>query len=123
MSDFDQHAARELELYVDNDGELYRQQGLPILKNLALKMYRGAYDHGKAVKLYMYYMESGAKKYAREFGEGREWHSLFSVPTRRHVAEQFAKFFETEWQNGSYRDLLPKKWQAVEAKLARAFKG
>lgn len=105
-------AARELELYVENDGALYRQQYTPINKKLATKMARGVYDHAKAVKLFMYLMESGAKKYAKEFSTSQsDWPQIFSVPTRKYVAERFADHFEAEYRLGNYDHLLPKKYQ------------
>lgn len=104
--------ARELSLYIENDGTLYRQQAEPILKNLILKVAKGVYDHDKAVKLYMYLMESGAKKYVKEHGGG-EWSRVFSVATRKSVAEDFAKSFETEAALGNYAHLLPKKYQTA----------
>jgi hypothetical protein len=107
----DHHAATELELYVDNDGDLYRQQYQPILKNLATKKARGIYQHHLAVKLFMYLMESGAKKYAKEFSVGTDWSTMFNVPTRLEVAERFAKHFETEYDTAAYNHLLPKKYQ------------
>jgi len=64
-------SARELQLYIKNNEALHRRQGLPILKNLATKVASGKYEHDKAVKLYMYLTESGAKEYAKEFGGGR----------------------------------------------------
>lgn len=103
--------AHELELYIDNDGDLYRQQGQPILKNLATKKATGAYDHDKAVKLYMYFAEAGAKKYAKEFGDEKDWSKMFPVSDRKQVAEASAKSFETEYALGNYDNLLPKKCQ------------
>jgi hypothetical protein len=108
----DHHAATELELYIDNDGDLYRRQYQPILKNLATKKARGIYQHHLAVKLFMYLMESGAKKYAKEFGgTGANWHEMFNVPTRTAVAERFAEHFEKEYDTAAYNHLLPKKYQ------------
>jgi len=104
----DQAAAHELELYIDNDADLYRQQGEPILRNLANKAAQGKYDHAKAVKLYMYLMDNGAKKYAKEFASPSEWNRIFSVPTRKHVAEIFAHNFETEYKYGNYDNFLTK---------------
>ena len=105
-------SARELELYVENDAQLYRSQYTPINRNLATKKARGVYDHDKAVKLFMYLMESGAKKYAREYGgPGANWHEMFNVPTRRAAAERFARHFEVEYGLGNYDSLLPKKYQ------------
>lgn len=106
--------ARELELFIDNDSALYRQQHTPILKNLATKKARGIYVHSKAVKLFMYLVESGAKKYAREFGSpGVPWHVMFPVPVRKQVAEDLTNSFETEYDLGNYDNLLPKKYQGT----------
>ena len=103
----DTHAAKELELFVENDADLYRQQYSPINKNLITKMARGVYNHAGAVKLFGYLMESGAKKYAKEYSEGKDWHQIFSPATRKHVAELFADHFETEAKLGNYNNLLP----------------
>jgi hypothetical protein len=109
----DPHAATELELFVENDGDLHRQMTTPIHKNLATKKARGEYQHDLAVKGFMHLMEAGAKKYAKEFGG--TWHQIFDVPTRRAVAERFAKEFETEYALGNYDHLLPKKYQEAES--------
>lgn len=106
----DTHAAKELELFVENDADLYRQQYTPINKNLITKMARGVYDHGKAVKLFGYLMESGAKKYARQYSVGNDWHQIFSPATRKSVAELFARHFEVEAKLGNYDNFLPKKY-------------
>ena len=108
----DEHAANELKLYIDNDGDLYRGQASAIHKNLATKKARGVYKHDLAAKLFGYLVESGAKKYAKEFGG--TWHQLFNVPTRARVARELADDFETYWREGAYRDLLPKKYQAAD---------
>jgi len=94
----DEHAATELQLYVENDGELYRRQGEPILRNLEKKVKKGTYDHDKAVKLYGYLVESSAKMYVKEFGSGEsgEWYRMFDVLTRRVIAERLARNFEAE---------------------------
>ena len=110
--------ANELKLYIDNDGDLYRQQTTSILRNLATKKARGVYDHALAAKLFGYLVESGAKKYTKEFGG--TWHQVFDVPTRKKVAAELADDFENEWRAGSYRDLLPKKYQeGGESKLKK----
>ena len=94
-------AARELELFIDNDNDadLYRQQGLPILVNLAKKREKGKYDPIKAAKLYKYLADNGAKKYVRVHG-GNE--RTFSPDTRREVARRFAKNFGLEASLGNY---------------------
>jgi hypothetical protein len=107
----DEHAATELRLYIDNDSDLHRQQGAPILKNLATKKVRSQYKHDLAVKLFGYLVESGAKKYAKEFSIGTDWHKMFDVPTRKAVAEELTQTFEAEFELGNYDQLLPMKYQ------------
>lgn len=103
----DQAAARDLELYIENDGQLYRSQTAPILTNLAKKRRAGKYQHDLAVKLFGYLVEAGAKKYAQEHADGQPWNKLFDVPTRRAVAESLARSFETEYDLGNYDHLAP----------------
>jgi hypothetical protein len=106
----DQHAATELKLYIDNDGDLYRSQTTSILKNLATKRARGQYKHDLAVKLFGYLVESGAKKYAKGY---QPWHKMFDVATRKAVAEALTKDFEGEAKLGNYDNLLPKKYRST----------
>jgi hypothetical protein len=109
------HAATELEQYIENDADLHRQQHTSILKNLATKKARGQYKHDLAVKLFGYLVESGAKKYAKAFGSPNQpWHKMFDVPTRKRVAEELTKSFEAEYKLGNYDNLLPKKYQKPE---------
>lgn len=107
----DNHAVTELEIYIDNDGDLYRQQTTSILKNLATKMAKGEYDKDKAIKLWMYLMDAGAKKYAKEYGNAAEWNRTFSVETRKACAKKFNEAFLVEYSLGNYNDYLPKKYQ------------
>ena len=111
----DEHAATELELFIDNDEPLYRQMTTPIHRNLATKKARGEYQHDLAVKGFMHLMDAGAKKYAHEFATPSEWNKIFSPETRREVARRFAKEFETEYSLGNYDHLLPKKYQKKAA--------
>lgn len=101
----------ELKIFIDNDGQLYRQQTTSILKNLVTKMAKGVYDRAKAEKLWMYLVENGAKKYARESGGEGNWHTMFPIEDRREVARQLNKEFITEAEIGNYDNLLPKKYQ------------
>lgn len=101
----DYAAARELLLYIENDGDLYRQQYLPIDANLKRKIKRGVFDKALAVKLFMYLADNGAKKYVREFGDGRSvpsfargWNvdSIFNKKTRFYVAAQLFRYWMDE---------------------------
>ncbi len=110
---------RELQLFIENDGALYRQQYQPILKNLALKKARGVYDSAKAAKLFGYLVDAGAKKYAREFASPGEWNRMFTVADRKEVARNLTRDFETEHDLGNYKHLLPAKYQRVANPVVR----
>ena len=59
---------RELEMYIMNDQDLYRQMFMPIIMNIVRKMKRGVYDHKLAPRLWQYLVDQGAKNYVKEFG-------------------------------------------------------
>jgi len=103
----DPTAARELELYIDNDSQLYHSQFIPIVKNLMLKRRNGVYNRELAVKLFMYLMDAGAKKYVAEFGtRGQKIDSMFNRNTRLQAARAFRDSFETEAELGNYDRLI-----------------
>jgi hypothetical protein len=90
--------ARELHLYCENDGDIYRQRIEPIRRNLHRKLKKGVYNHEKSKKLWMYAVESCAKKYAKEFGSPNQpWHKMFSMADRKEVAKEFADNFKQEF--------------------------
>lgn len=86
----DPNMAYELELFMENDGQLYRQQFIPIIKNIQRKIKSGKYDHSQAPKLWMYYVENGLKKYAKELGSGMAWNQYLSVKDRKVLAMKLA---------------------------------
>lgn len=87
----DKAAAHELALYTTNDRQLFQQQAIPIISNLNRKIAKGIYNETLALKLWGYLAQSGAQKYAKEFGG--TWHQLFSVPTRKEAAKEIAKHY------------------------------
>lgn len=105
--------AQELKLFIENDETLYRQQGFPIIKNLTAKKASGKYDHALAAKLYLYYVDAGAKKYAKDFGESKEWNKLFPKPDREAAAKKFADEFQSRFADGDYDAYIPKKYQSA----------
>ncbi len=105
----DPEAARELSLFIENDADLYRQQYVPILRNLMIKRAKGIFDPTLAAKLFMYLMESGAKKYIKEFSTpGQRIDEVFNKATREMVAKEFVLAFITDADLGNYDYLLPK---------------
>jgi len=85
---------RELQLFIDNDGDLYRSQYQPIIKNLQRKIDKGQYDREKAVKLWMYLADAGAKKYVKEFGG--DVRTMFPKRDRLEVAKELRDYAEEE---------------------------
>lgn len=101
----DKDAAREIELYADNDSQLYYQMRKPILINLGKKYKKGTYDIDKAAKLWRYYIEAAMKKYNKEFGSrGDNWYELLSVPDRNLLALQYAKETKDEFDLGNFTE-------------------
>lgn len=124
--DTDESVVQELQLFTENDGDIYRQTTTPILRNLITKKARGTYDHDRAVKLFMYLAEAGARKYARVHGSGEHmWHVIFPINVRRQAATHWRDEFEGEAALGNYNHLLPKKYQKtprLTKKQTTAFK-
>jgi hypothetical protein len=88
----DMDAARDLELTIDNDSALYRQKQ-SIIENLQRKVAKGKYSPAMAPKLWLYWVEAGVRKYAKDHMGGNTAEALrrFSPATRRHVATEFAR--------------------------------
>ncbi len=108
----DESLATELELFTENDGDLYRRMTEPILKNLATKKAQGKYDSEKAVQAFMYLAEAGAKEYIRQHGSPTDvWHEMFPIGVRRIAATKWRDEFEEEFKLGNYDSLMPKKYQ------------
>ena len=110
--------AGELVQFIENDAGLDRQQHTPIIKNLTAKKARGVYDHAKAVKLFGYLVESGLKKYAREYGSG-PWHEMAGMATRKAAAEDLTRGFEEEHALGNYDNFIPEKYRTANLKRRR----
>lgn len=86
----DEEAAKELVLFIENDGDLSRRHVVPMIENLAKKKVRGVFDNEKAVKLFEYLTEAGAKKYNVEHGHGKPTpvNAIFDKQTRRAAASE-----------------------------------
>jgi len=120
----DPQAATELQLFIDNDANLYRQMTMPIYKNLANKMAGGKYSSSLAVKAFMHLAQEGAKRYAKQHSNAvGDWKALFSVPTRKKVAEELRDEFEAEARRGNYDDLLQKQYKSKGVSLKEDMDG
>ena len=99
-NEVDEDAIRELVLYIENDGQLYQQQGEPIMRNLTKKWDKGVYDHDKAKTLWKYYADTGAKKYGKEHG-ANDGFNMFPPAVRRAVASELADNWHEELKAGN----------------------
>ena len=79
---------RELELFIMNDQDLYRQMFMPIIMNLARKMKRGVYNHQMAPKLWQYLVDQGARKYVMQ--NGGTVRNTFPKQARMELAKDMA---------------------------------
>ena len=113
--------AAELRLFIDNDSDLYRQQFTPMVRNLMTKIGQGRYDRALAVKLFMYLVDAGAQKYAKQ--NGGTWNLLFPKKVREQVATAMRDSFETEAALGNYNDSLPAKYASTDVAAILRSKG
>jgi hypothetical protein len=102
----DQHAADELELYLENDARFSMHSshghGNSALVNQLRKFRKGNYDHALAPKLWGYVVEAAAQAYCKENGCSMKWHEMFNKPTRELVAKALADHFLRAAQEGEF---------------------
>lgn len=100
----DEHAVRELVLYIDNESDLSmlgpRGQGKSMVENLLRKKRSGKYDSALAPKLWRYLADAGAKRYLKEFGGSV---ATFTPATRELAALQLSRDFEQRYDAGDFR--------------------
>ena len=101
---------RELELFIENDGDLYRQRIEPINKNLATKMVQGKFDISKAPKIFKYLIDDGIKKYNKEYGGGMS----MTKAEKENLSKSLFNTFLSDAQDGNFNKLVPKKYQKFE---------
>jgi len=98
----DKDAAREIQIFADNDYLLYQQRKRPILINLGKKYKKGTFDVQKAAKLWRYYIDAAMQKYHKEFGSRGKWSNLLSVPDRNLLALDYAIETKYEFDLGNF---------------------
>jgi len=95
----DAEAARELYLFMQNERSLMRQRD-SIIKNISRKMKSGKYDHKQAPKLWMYWVDNGAKEYDQLYSSPGV--KTFDKDTKMSVAIQLADEYKAEIELGNY---------------------
>jgi hypothetical protein len=94
--------AEGLELYIDNDGILYREIWTPITTELTKQKSKGTYDHAEAAIAFRFLVGDGAWQYVKEFPD-----SSISEEVKQETAESMRDRFEIEHSLGNYTYLIP----------------
>ena len=97
----DEHALTELGLYIENEASLYPLK-LQILKGLKRKMDKNLYDAEQAKRLWKFWIDQGAKKYAQEFSNQGDERTIFSEETKRKLLDKMEVQYADEIKNGEH---------------------
>jgi len=97
--DVDHHVMHELELYIENTSELYNQKK-SIIANIVRRKQKGTYDPRPAPKLWLYWVDAGARMYVKEFGGSVA--TIFDKPTREALAEELARKYSKRIDEHDY---------------------
>jgi hypothetical protein len=99
----DPDMAREIQLYADNDSQLYFSRKLPILKNLQKKFKKGTFDVLKSAKLWRYFIDDALQRYNKEFGSrGDKWYELMKPSDRQLLAMEYSIDTLNEFEMGNF---------------------
>lgn len=113
----DDHAAKELKLYIDNDYQIYRWKE-SIDLTLAKWLARGQYQRDRAKEAYDRLVMEAARAYLKKHSSGKV-QDTFNKLTRDKVATDLRDDFEDELKSDpmAYDSKLPKKWQGKPLKV------
>ena len=99
----DKDAAREIQIFGDNDFMLYQQRRKPILINLEKKYKKGTYDINKAAKLWRNYVDAALQKYHKVFGtKGDKWYDMLSIADRNLLSLDYAIETKKQFDDGEF---------------------
>lgn len=107
----DKDFAYELYGFIITDSQLYRQQGLPIIKNLAIKKVKGIYDKTLALKLWGYLVENGLKKYKKQFPGYYRVDAGTKLACAKMIADEFSEAIRDTANNMKTLKKAGKPWQ------------
>jgi hypothetical protein len=97
-------AARELELFAENDDDLYQRSAVPIMKNLSKKFKKGTYDPELGVKLWKYHADRAAKAYSEQHSTGDDWKTMFTPRDRMEMAKSMEDSWRSEMEAGNFME-------------------
>ena len=112
----DKAQARELGLYTENDGTIYRQAISPLIFNYARKKVKGTYNKICALKGILGIVELGRRKYIKDFGSIG---GMVSAQTKMEVAKYLYPHIN---EASSFEASRLKKQLRAKKKLKRGIK-
>ena len=90
-------AVNELDLYINNNEDLYRKKFMPLVHNLNRDLKANRYNHENAVKQGNLLVNDAAREYVKEFGKpGEDVKDMFTQDSRAKVAQVLA---DREFEN------------------------
>jgi hypothetical protein len=101
--ELDIELGKELEIFYENDSDIYHQRTIPWYKNFLRKMHSNRYNHALAVKgIAENFVPVVAAKYRKDYGD----FGNVNRATKYWMAERFVNDFESEAKLGNYDNLL-----------------
>ena len=96
-------AVNELDLYINNNEDLYRKRFMPLVHNLNREVKNNRYNHDNAVKQWNLMVNDAAREYVKEFGKpGEDVKDMFSQDSRAKVARVLADRELENMKKGEY---------------------
>jgi len=92
---------RELELFITNNGNLYKQRIKPIIKNYRRKIGKGVYDEKLASKGFLHAVADGIREYNKEFGAAS---MILTRQQKEEVALLLLRNYQDEIREGVDND-------------------
>ena len=94
--------SRELELFINNEREIYFSLVVPTRKALQRHFKRGTYDTDRAIIAWKRVCDRSAHIYARTYDNERNWNKIFSVEDRKQTAIELEKYWHEEMKLGNF---------------------
>lgn len=96
-------AVNELDLYINNNEDLYRKRFMPLVHNLNRDVKHNRYNHDNATKQWNLLVNDAAREYVKEFGKpGEDVKDMFSQDSRAKVARVLADREFENMKKGEY---------------------
>jgi hypothetical protein len=96
----DNAAFIELQLFIDNDAELYKKEILPRIMAMKKRIDANTYLPSRCPQLWKYAVDEATRKYCAEFGGYPK--DIFPSHLRWALAEHYARYYEEEIKLGNY---------------------